>query len=250
MFHNLHIIKRNSFTYLNMKILQTLLLFFSFTITTINSQSLLNYADPLIGTAPTRAASAMRHSDPGSEETGQTFPATGRPFGMTQWTPETRRTEIKCIAPYYYNDKYITGFRGSHWMDGGCTQDYGSVTLMPFTTGLADTLTHLPSSRFSHKNETSTPAYYRLLLDDSDVIAELTGSVRSGMMRFTFPGKKNSYIFIRMNSDENSGKIWIDVDNYEIAGYNPVHRIYQGNGQSAGFSGYFVIRFDKPFQAH
>jgi putative alpha-1,2-mannosidase len=151
-----------------MKLLQTFLLSFSFTVTAIYSQSPVNYADPLIGTAPTRAASALRHSDPGTEETGQTFPAVGHPFGMTQWTPETRTTEIKCISPYYYYDRYITGFRGSHWMDGGYTQDYGSVTLMPFTTNLPDTLIHYPSSRFSHKNETLTPAYYRLLLDDSD----------------------------------------------------------------------------------
>jgi predicted alpha-1,2-mannosidase len=231
-----------------MKLLQTFLLFFSFTVSAIYSQSPLKYVDPMIGTAPTRAASALRHIDPGTEETGQTFPAAGRPFGMTQWTPETRTTEIKCISPYYYNDKYITGFRGSHWMSGGCTQDYGSVTLMPFTTNLPDTLIHTPSSRFSHKNETSTPAYYRILLDNSDIIAELTGSVRSGMMRFTFPGKKESYIFIRVNSDDNVGKIRIDADNYEIVGNNPVHRIYQGSGKSAGFSGYFVIKFDKPFQ--
>ena len=26
----------------------------------------------------------------------------------------------------------------------------------------------------------------------------------------------------------------------EITGYNPVHRIYQGYGKSAGFSGHFV----------
>lgn len=97
-----------------MKLLQTFLLFFSFTLTAIYSQSPVSYADPQIGTAPTRDASALRHSDHGSEETGQTFPATGRPFGMTQWTPETRTTERKCISPYYYNDKYITGFRGSH----------------------------------------------------------------------------------------------------------------------------------------
>ena len=167
---------------------------------------------------------------------------------MTQWTPETRTTEDKCVSPYYYNDKLITGFRGSHWMSGSCTQDYGSLTLMPFTTGKPDTLSHTPVSKFNHKNETATPAYYSLLLDNSGILAELTGSVRSGMMRFTFPGKKPGYILIRMNSDENVGKIWFDEENNEIKGYNPVHRIYQGKGQSAGFSGYFVIRFDKNFQ--
>jgi hypothetical protein len=135
----------NFFKCPEMKMLQTFLLFFSFTITEINSQSPINYVYPLIGTAPTKAASALRHSDPGSEESGQTSPAVGCPFGMTQWTSETRATEFKCIAPYYYNDKYITGFRGSHWMSGGCTQDYGSATLMPFTTNLPDTLAHIPS---------------------------------------------------------------------------------------------------------
>jgi predicted alpha-1,2-mannosidase len=213
-----------------------------------SAQLPVKYVDPLIGTGPSRTVSALKHSESGSEDKGQNFPAVGRPFGMTQWTPETRITEDKCISPYYYNDKYITGFRGSHWMSGSCTQDYGSMTLMPFTTGRPDTLSRNPVSKFNHKNETSTPAYYSLILDNSGIQAELTGSVRSGMMRFTFSGKAPGYILIRMNSDEKSGKVWFDQENNEIRGFNPVHRIYQGKGESAGFSGYFVIKFDKPFQ--
>ncbi len=96
---------------------------------TTYSQDLIKYVDPLIGTAPAATISAKRHSESISEDKGQTFPGVGRPFGMTQWTPETRTTELKCISPYYYNDRYITGFRGSHWMSGSCTQDYGSMTL-------------------------------------------------------------------------------------------------------------------------
>jgi predicted alpha-1,2-mannosidase len=214
----------------------------------LSGQSLIQRVNTFIGTAPATTGSAMKHGA-GTEEKGQTFPAIGRPFGMTQWTPETRTTEDKCVSPYYYNDKYITGFRGSHWMSGSCTQDYGSATLMPFTTGRPDTLKSQPVSKFSHKNETASPAYYRLQLDNSGIIAEITGSVRSGMMRFTFPGKTGSYILIRMNSDKKMGKLWVDKVKNEIAGYNPVYRIYQGKGEPAGFSGYFVIRFDKPFQS-
>lgn len=214
-----------------------------------SAQLPIKYVDPLIGTGPARTVSALKHSESPSEEKGQTYPAVGRPFGMTQWTPETRTTEDKCVSPYYYNDKYITGFRGSHWMSGSCTQDYGSITLMPFTTGKPDTLSHNPVAKFSHKNEVSTPAYYSLQLDNSGILAELTGSVRSGIMRFTFPGKTPGFILIRMNSDEKAGKVWVDQENNEIRGFNPVHRIYQGRGESAGFSGYFVIKFDKPFQA-
>jgi predicted alpha-1,2-mannosidase len=215
----------------------------------VSGQIPYKYVDPMIGTGPARTVSALRHSESGSEDKGQNFPAVGRPFGMTQWTPETRTTEDKCVSPYYYNDKYITGFRGSHWMSGSCTQDYGSITLMPFTTSVIDTLNHAPISKFSHKNETSSPGYYRLVLDNSGIVTELTGSVRSGMMRFSFPGKTAGYILLRMNSDEKAGRLWVDFENNEITGFNPVHRIYQGKGQSAGFSGYFVIRFDKPFKS-
>lgn len=212
------------------------------------AQSPIQFVDPLIGTAPATTESARKHSEAGSELKGQTFPAVGRSFGMTQWTPETRATEDKCIAPYYYNDKFITGFRGSHWMSGSCTQDYGSVTLMPFSTNQIDTLKGISASRFSHQNETASPAYYRVMLEDFDIQVELTGTVRSGMLRFTFSGNGENYIQIRANSDEKVGRIWFDQQRNELVGYNPVHRIYQGKGQSAGFSGYFVIRFDQTFE--
>lgn len=215
---------------------------------TIFAQSLVQYVDPLIGTAPATTESARKHSEAGSELKGQTFPGVGRPFGMTQWTPETRTTEDKCISPYYYNDKYITGFRGTHWMSGSCTQDYGSATLMPFSTDRIDTLKSRPYSRLNHKNEISAPAYYNVLLEDFGINAELTGSVRSGMMRLNYPYEKESYLYLRVNSDKKQGKIWVDKQRNEISEYNPVFRIYQGSGKPAGFNGYFVIQFDQPFK--
>lgn len=212
------------------------------------AQSPIQFVDPLIGTAPATTESARKHSEAGSELKGQTFPGVGQPFGMTQWTPETRTTEDKCISPYYYNDKYITGFRGSHWMSGSCTQDYGSATVMPFSTNRIDTLKGIPVSRFSHQNEIATPAYYRVMLENFGIQAELTGTIRSGMLRFSFSGNGRNYLQIRANSDEKVGKILFDKQRNEIVGYNPAHRIYQGKGQSAGFSGYFVIRFDQSFE--
>jgi len=223
------------------------ILFFIIPLATL-AQSPIQFIDPLIGTAPATTESARKHSEAGSELKGQTFPGVGQPFGMTQWTPETRTTEDKCISPYYYNDKYITGFRGSHWMSGSCTQDYGSVTVMPFSTAHIDTLKGIPSSRFSHQNETATPAYYRVMLENFDIQAELTGTIRSGMLRFAFSGDGKNYLQIRANSDEKVGKIWIDKQRNEVVGYNPAYRIYQGKGQPAGFSGYFVIRFDQTFE--
>ncbi len=212
----------------------------------VASQPPIRYVNTLVGTAPATTESAKRHGS-GTEEKGQTFPGVGRPFGMTQWTPETRTTEAKCVSPYYYNDKYITGFRGTHWMSGSCTQDYGSITIMPFSSSKPDTMKFPPASKLNHRNELATPAYYSLVLDNYQVTAEITGSVRSGILRFTFQGKNPGFLLIRMNSDKKEGRILLDKERNEIIGVNPVHRIYQGWGKPAGFSGWFVIRSDRPF---
>lgn len=37
---------------------------------------------------------------------------------MNMWTPQTRDTEKKCVAPYYYADDLFGGFRNSHWVNG------------------------------------------------------------------------------------------------------------------------------------
>jgi predicted alpha-1,2-mannosidase len=45
------------------------------------------------------------------------------------------------------------------------------------------------------------------------------------------------------------GWVKVDLARKEITGYNPVYRIYQGNGKPAGFSGYFVIQFRDPVES-
>lgn len=117
------------------------------------------------------------------------------------WTPQTQDTEAKCKAPYYYKDTKIQGFRNSHWIVGGCTQDYGSMTLMP----VSGTLKYLPQDRgslFSHQEETATPAYYSVLLKDYSIFAEMTGRSRSAIFRFTYNQPEDAYLIVNPNSDE------------------------------------------------
>ena len=135
-------------------------------------ESLLSYVDTRTGTAPSITHTAGLFGK-NTEEYGQTLPAVLEPNGMDIWTPQTQDTEIKCKAPYYYKDKKIQGFRNSHWIVGGCTQDYGSMTLMP----VSGTLKYLPQDRgslFSHQEETATPAYYSVLLKDYSIFADRT----------------------------------------------------------------------------
>lgn len=203
------------------------------------------YVDPLIGTDMRVVEGKDKNS---TEERGQTMPAVGVPHGMTNWVAQTQATEQKCHPPYYYYQDRIQGFRASHWMNGSCTQDYGSVTIMPLS-GLLKTYVQQRASSFSHDEETSTPSYYRVFLEDYQIDAELTGLSRSGVMRFSFGEEGDRYLVIEPNSDEGQGFISVDVDRKEITGYNPVHRIYQGWGMEAGFSGHFVIRMEDEIES-
>lgn len=207
------------------------------------------YVNPLIGTAPSTTETARLHSEAGSELRGQNFPAVGAPFGMTQWTPQTRATEEKCLSPYYYQDDKIQGFRGTHWMSGSCTQDYGSVTIMALNGDLK-VQAEERASHYTHKNEHATPAYYAVRLDDYRIKAEMTAVSRSAMLQFTPETAQATYLLIEPNSDEKEGFVEIIPERNEIVGFNPVHRIYQGWGESAGFSGYFSIQFEQPFEVY
>ena len=179
-----------------------------------------------------------------TEEYGQTLPAVLEPNGMNFWTPQTQDTEQKCIAPYYYRDSLFQGFRNSHWIVGGCTQDYGSMTL----AALSGTLRCTPEKRgtcFSHHDEQATPSYYAVTLPDEQLKAEMTGRSRAAIFRFTYQKEGNAYLVVNPNSDEGEGYIEIDTLNKRIYGYNPVHRIYQGWGEPAGYSGHFVVEYQK-----
>ncbi|WKN32848.1 GH92 family glycosyl hydrolase [Porifericola rhodea] len=216
---------------------------------TDSPDSPLGYVNPLIGTAASTTESAQLHSEAGSELRGQTFPAVGVPFGMVQWTPQTQATEKKCVPPYYYKDTHIQGFRASRWMSGSCTQDYGSVTIMPLNGELKLKAEERASS-YTHDTETATPSYYKVMLDDYDIQAEVTAVSRAGMLRFTPQNEESTYLVIEPNSDEGEGYVAVVPERNEVIGYNPAHRIYQGWGESAGFSGYFVIQFEQPIEAY
>ena len=184
-----------------------------------------------------------------TEEYGQTLPAVLEPNGMNFWTPQTRDSEEKCIAPYYYRDSLFQGFRNSHWIVGGCTQDYGSMTLMPLS-GTLRCQAGERATRFSHADEVATPAYYAVSLPDEGIRAELTARSRSAIFRFTYRQAGKAYLVVTPNSDEGQGFVCIDTVNNRIYGYNPVHRIYQGWGQPAGFSGHFVVEFQKKISGY
>lgn len=179
-----------------------------------------------------------------AHDPGQCIPAVLTPHGMNFWTAQTENTEQKEIAPYYYADEEIQGFRGSHWIVGSMTQDYGSFTLMPLSGKLVTNPLDR-ASHFSHDNEISTPAYYSVELEDYDIHAEMTATSRSAIFKFTYKEAGDAWLVVNPNSDEGLGRIAVDPQTGIITGSNPVHRIYQGWGEYANFDGHFAVEISK-----
>ncbi|WP_255496076.1 GH92 family glycosyl hydrolase [Mucilaginibacter sp. FT3.2] len=210
--------------------------------TSVFAQDVVKYVQPLAGTAVATTASALKHGSGYAASQANTIPAVTTPFAMTQWTPETQATENKCVPPYLYKDSLFYGLRGSHWLSGSCTQDYGSFTIMPITGKLKTTGYQ---TSFKHTDELLTPYLYQVNLAKYQIQAAVTATPRCGIMQFTMDRADSLYLLVKPNSDYHEGYIKVDAQHGEIYGYNPAHRIYQGWGKSAGFNGFFVIRFQK-----
>ncbi|OYX83158.1 MAG: hypothetical protein B7Y83_12470, partial [Flavobacteriales bacterium 32-34-25] len=101
------------------------------------------------------------------------------------------------------------------------------------------------ASSFSHDTEKTTPYNYNVTLADYKIDVNMTATKRCGLFQFTFENSGEAHIIVNPNSDEGQGFIQINAEKNEIIGYNPVHKIYQGWGDKAGFSGYFVVQLSK-----
>lgn len=239
--------KKSVFLQNHLKLQQNLIVFMLFVVLVhkTSAQNLVQYVQPLAGTASATTISAVKHSEAGGTEArANTIPAVTLPFAMTQWTAQTRLTEKKCVPPYSYRDYLLTGFRGSHWISGSCTQDYGSFTIMPVAGHLKTSAKEYVVS-FSHEDEITSPAYYKLTA--GSVATEITSTLRCGLLQFTMLKDDSLYLLITPNSDYAKGIIKVDAKKGEIWGCNPAHRIYQGWGEQTGFGGWFYIKVEKPF---
>lgn len=199
----------------------------------------------MVGTAPANTKTAGLYGK-GSEEHGQTMPAVLSPNGQNFWTPQTRESEAKCLSPYYYTDTMLQGFRNSHWTSGSCTQDYGSFTIATLSGRLRKTAKER-ATRFSHDDEVSHPHYYAVHLPEEHLLTEMTASSHAAIFRITPEQDELIHIVVEPNSDEKEGYIAVEPERKTIYGYNPVHRIYQGWGEKAGFSGHLLLTYtDEP----
>lgn len=91
------------------------------------------------------------------------------------------------------------------------------------------------ASAYDHDNETATPYYYSVALEDYDINAEYTVTEHSAFFRFGFTRPEDSHILLRA---QRKGKIEI-VDNNTVRGYEDDENVRY----------FFYAKFDKPFES-
>ena len=170
--------------------------------------------------------------------TGNTYPAVALPWGMNFWTPQTGRMGDGWA--YTYNAHTLRGLKQTHqpspWIN-----DYGQFSLMP-VRGTDKLDEESRQSWFSHQAEVAKPYYYSVYLADHDIVAEVTPTERAAMMRFTFPESGASGVVI--DAFDRGSRVEV-VDDRTVAGYTTRN----SGGVPDNFRNWFVIRFDKPFDA-
>ena len=185
------------------------------------------FVDPMIGTGGT----------------GQTYPGATLPFGMVQLSPDTRNDgDQKACAGYHYSDSLIYGFSHTH-LSGVGAVDYTDILFMP-TSGKVNFSPDEYSSKFRHENEKSVPGYYSVVLEDYDIQAELTTTLRAGFHKYIYSNDNIANVIIDLKHKENESENVLDsyikiVNEHEIEGYR------RTNGWAFDHTVYFVARFSE-----
>jgi predicted alpha-1,2-mannosidase len=229
---------------------QYLLLFIIFLSASAQSQkteNLVQYVNPIIGT----------------QRMGHTYPGATVPFGMVQLSPDTDTIPYetnghynpdvyKYCAGYQYDDKTIVGFSHTHFSGTGHS-DLGDFLIMPtvgklqLNPGTADDPKSGFRSAFSHKSEVTEADYYKVKLDDDNILAELTTTARVGFHQYTFPKTDSAHIILDLMSgiynypDKNVWTFIRVVNDSLITGYR------QTSGWARTRTLYFAMQFSKPF---
>src|SRR5215468_5143719 len=200
-------------------------------VSAFGQKDLTRYVDPFIGTGG--------H--------GHTYPGPLMPWGMIQLSPDTRLTGWDGCSGYHYSDQIIYGFSHTH-LSGTGISDYGDILLMPTVGDVYLNATNNGqtdkgyASRFNHKDETASPGYYAVKLEDDNIKAELTATNRAGMHRYTFPGTNEANIILDLTHRDR-----VLDSGLTITGANTISGWRRSTGWAKDQVVYFVAEFSQPF---
>jgi len=220
------------------------------TVVSAQQGNFIQYVNPLIGT----------------QRMGHTYPGATVPFGSVQLSPDTdeqpyliggkyNKEAYRYCAGYQYDDKEIVGFSHTHFSGTGHS-DLGDFLIMPTVGDLqlepgqkGDPKSGFRSA-FSHSTEVAEPDYYKVLLEDDKILAEMTAGTRVGFHQYTFPASDRAHIILDLvhgiyNFDDKNVWTFVRVENdHTVVGYR------QTTGWGRTRTVYFAMEFSKPFTSY
>lgn len=176
-----------------------------------------NYVNTFIGTAPLSDPKILGYELPKDWRSwaGLTFPGSAMPNAMVQLSP---MTEYGSGAGYEYEDNMIYGFTHTnkgHW-------NLCNIPVLP-VSGNSDNnnASDKFGSHFTHQNESASPGYYQVYLDDYQINVKLTSTLRSGFHQYEYKDKTGRQILFDLAKANNKVGKWeiTQIGKAEIQGY-------------------------------
>lgn len=193
---------------------------------------LTQFVNTFIGTAPNPEAKVGFKA-----MAGDVFPGAVCPRGIVAWSPDTTQAR-QAPGGYWYPDREITGFSATHFSGRGMMYllDISFMPLMQPVNASPEKKWEQFAAAFSHTNESASPGYYRVKLDNG-IETELTATPRTGMARFTFPASPAALLIrpgggISVGDNQATGCCTDSI-----------------SGGKRSFTIYFVVEFDRPIQS-
>lgn len=190
------------------------------------TQKLIDFVDPFIGTGG--------H--------GHTYPGATVPFGMVQLSPDNGSEGEDWSSGYHYSDSIISGFSHMH-LSGTGAGDWCDISVLP-SNGLLPDTGRFCKIAFRHQNETASPGYYSVLLENG-IRASLTATERCGFHAYQFPAGGLPVIRFDLgfaiNKDRNQQDYIRRIDDSTIVGYR------YSTGWARFQRVYFAARCSVPF---
>lgn len=179
------------------------------------------------------------------------FPGATLPFGLVKFSPDNQGNVWN--GGYESTISSISGFSHLHAMS------LSGVSLMPLVGPLDGKLFPGPAdgpfggmwtsgyrSRFRKETEHASPGYYAVELLDARAKAELTATMRCGLMQLTFPASDQSHLLLDFGFPTEERTEILGVTARQVSPTEIEGSIRQKNGYALEFTVNFVIQLSRP----
>jgi predicted alpha-1,2-mannosidase len=178
-------------------------------------------------------------------------PAASAPLGMVLVGPDTRLASgalsFYHCAGYHHGDTHIVGFSHTHAHGMGVT-DYGGMQLMPRArwddAWTSDAGRMAP---FDHAEESASPGYYSVVLQDDQTEVEIAATAHGAHHRYRFAAGAEPVVLLDLGhtlGDDSIFEAWATVD--LTAGELVAYQLLDGSysGRYGGVKHHLVAQFD------